>query len=317
MQDEALNLTKKKRQGFAAKRRNEIIFLVSILAFPIIHKIIFYIGGNLTSFSLAFQQYDGDIGEFVWAENIFQNFKNVFEDLSKSVTLRAGMKNTLLLYVVDTFFGIPVALLCSYFVVKKVPGHGFFKVVFFLPSMVSSIVTVLMFKYFSEYALPEIFTMFGAKNFPLILSEYPYAFPMMIVYSQWVGFAGGIVLYVGSMSKTPDGVVEAAQIDGVSVMGELWHVTLPTVYPMLTVFLVTGVTAVFTGGGPVFTFHQYDAPSYCYTTGYFLYTKVMGDSASFATYPYPAAAGMLITAVAAPLTFLVKYILEHVGPTED
>lgn len=303
-----------KRSSFVTKRRNELLFLIGLFAFPVLHKLVFYIGGNINSFTLAFQRYDGELEKFVWTG--FDNFKQVFNDLKHSVMLRTGMKNTMYLYLMETFISIPISLLCSYFVVKKVPGHDFLKVVFFLPSLVSSVVMVLMYKYFCEYALPDIAQNLFQKDMPLILSEWPYAFPMMMLYSLWVGFAGGIVMYVGSMSKVPEGVTDAAHIDGVSVMGEFWHVTMPTVYPMLTVFLITGLTSMFTGGGAIFTFYQYNAPEYCYTTGYFLFTKVMGDNASNFTYPYPAAVGMLVTLVAAPLTFLLKWGLEKFGPTE-
>lgn len=304
-----------KKSNFATRRRNEIIFLIGLFAFPILHKLVFYIGGNINSFALAFQKYDGIQQKFVWAG--FDNFKNVFSDLKNSVLLRTGMKNTLLLYLMETFISIPISLLCSYFVVKKVPGHDFLKVVFFLPSLVSGVVMMLMYKYFCEYALPDVVMSVFKKDMPLILSEYPYAFPMMMLYSLWVGFAGGIVMYVGSMSKVPDGVTDAAHIDGVTIMGEFWHVTMPTVYPMLSVFLITGLTAIFTGSGAIFTFYQYSAPQYCYTTGYFLFTKVMGNNATLFDYPYPAAVGMLVTLVAAPLTFLLKWGLEKFGPTED
>lgn len=298
------------------KRKNEIIFLVCIFALPIIHKLIFWFGSNFQSILLTFQKYDRESTSYVF--NGFENIKEVWHDIKTSRLLRQSMLNTFLLYCENTFISIPISLFCSYFVVKKVPGHGALKVIFFLPSMVSSVVMVLMFKYFCEYAIPELASdLFGVSRMPLILSEYPYAFPMMLVYDLWVGFAGGIVLYVGSMSKVPDGVTEAAQIDGVSVLGEFWHITMPTVWPMLTVFLITGLVGIFTGGGPIFTFHQYGAQDYCSTMGYFLFVKVMGPNSTSASYPYAAAVGFLITLVATPLTFGLKYLLEHVGPSED
>jgi len=50
--------------------------------------------------------------------------------------------------------------------------------------------------------------------------------------------------------------------------------------------------------------------------GYFLFTRVIGDNSSVASYPYAAALGLLITVIATPLTFLLKYLLERFGPTE-
>ena len=306
----------KKKETMHTKRRNEILFLICLFTFPIIHKLVFYFGSNLTSFGLAFQKYDSATNTYIF--DGFNQIKMVLSDLSTSLILRQSLKNTMKLYFVNLFISIPISLFCSYFVVKKVPGSGALKVIFFLPSIVSGVVMVLVFKYFCEYAIPNLATnIFGVKRFPLILQEKDTAFFMMIVYSLWTGFAGGIVLYVGTMSKTPEGCVEAAQLDGVSVLGEFWHITLPTVWPMLSVFLITGVTGMFTGGGPEYTFYGDTAPTYCYTMGYFLFTRVIGENASPTMYPYAAAVGFLVTIVAMPLTFGVKWLTEHCGPSEE
>lgn len=306
---------KKLKSGMATKRRNELIFLICLFALPILHKCIFYIGTSVQSVMLSFQSYDVD--RQLYYISGFQNFQQIFKDLSQSFVLITSLKNTFYLYCMETFLSIPISLFCSFFVVKKVPGHGALKVIFFLPSMVSAVVMVLMFSYFGEYAVPSILSKyFGVENYPYIFSEKQYAFPMMLLYSLWVGFAGGIVLYLGAMTRVPDGVTDAAMIDGVSVLGEFWHVIMPTVYPTLSVFLVTGFVGIFTGGGPIYTFYEDNAPSHVYTMGYYLFTQVIGDNSSPASYPYAAALGLLITFIATPLTFLLKYLLEKFGPTE-
>ena len=119
---------------------------------------------------------------------------------------------------------------------------------------------------------------FNINDFPLILQEYPYAFPMMLVYSLWIGFAGGIVLYVGAMTRISEGIEDAAKVDGAGTMTEFWHIIMPSVYPMLTVFLVTGFVNLFIGGGPIYTFFEDRAPDYTYTMGYFLLVRVIGSN---------------------------------------
>lgn len=308
--------TSAKPKNFLTRRKKEIIFLCCLFALPIVHKLIFFFGKNFQSLLLSFQAYDKEAKSYYFVG--FSNFKEVLNDLTSSTILKTGMKNTFYLYLLETFISIPISLFCAFFVVKKVPGHGALKVIFFLPGMVSSVTMVLAFKYFCEYAVPDFaFRWFGTENFPIILQEFPYAFRMMLVYSLWIGFASGIVLYVGTMSKVPDGVTDAAMIDGVSVLGEFWHVTMPTVYPTLSVFLVTGFVSLFVGSGPIYTFYKDSAPEYVYTTGYYLFIKVVGQNASAADYPYAATIGMLVTAIATPLTFLLKYLLERFGPTED
>ncbi len=306
---------KAKKSGMATKRRNELIFLAILFALPILHKCVFYIGTSVQSVLLSFQSYSVESKGYYFSG--MGNFERVFRDLAESQILRTSLKNTFYLYIMETFLSMPISLFCSFFVVKKVPGHGALKVIFFLPSMVSSVVMVLMFKYFGDYAVPDFLnTYFGVENYPYIFNEEEYAFKMMLLYSLWVGFAGGIVLYLGAMTRVPDGVTDAAMIDGVSILGEFWHVIMPTVYPTLSVFLVTGFVSIFTGSGAIYTFYEDNAPSHVYTMGYYLFTQVIGDNSSAASYPYAAALGLLITFIATPLTFLLKYLLEKFGPTE-
>lgn len=307
-------LQKSGGSSMKTKRRNEIIFLCCIFALPILSKLIFYFGTAFQSISLAFKKWDGK--DYVYAGLV--NFKAVFSDLANDVILKTSLKNTVTYYLVDTFISIPISLFCSYAVVKKVPGSGFIKVIFFLPSIISSVVMVMMFKYFCDYPLTEwILKMTGKKELYLFQQQNT-AYLMIIIYGLWTGFASGLVLYLGAMTRVPDGVTDAAKIDGCGYLSEFWHVTMPTVYSTLSVFLVTGLVSIFTGGGAVYTFHLDAAPSSTYTMGYYLFVKVWGGTSSASVdYPYASALGLLITLVAAPLTFLLKYVLEHVGPQEE
>jgi len=44
---------------------------------------------------------------------------------------------------------------------------------------------------------------------------------------------------------------------------------------------------------------------------------IKNTDASFAQYPYASAAGILFTLVAAPITLIVKNVLEKYGPSAD
>ena len=89
------------------------------------------------------------------------------------------------------------------------------------------------------------------------------------------------------------------------------------IFPTITVFLVTGVGDFFTANACAYTFYAENAPYNVYTLGYYLFIKVIGANASLADYPYAAAAGLCLTLVAAPITLLVKYLLEKYGPDPE
>ena len=47
--------SKESREGFRRAKRREWIFVLCVLAWPILHKLIFYFGVSFSSFSLAFK----------------------------------------------------------------------------------------------------------------------------------------------------------------------------------------------------------------------------------------------------------------------
>ena len=62
----------------------------------------------------------------------------------------------------------------------------------------------------------------------------------------------------------------------------------------------------------LFNFYGLKAEYSLYTFGYFLYKEI--QSVNISGYPYLAAMGLVLTAVAVPLTLIVRKVLETVGP---
>ena len=111
---------------------------------------------------------------------------------------------------------------------------------------------------------------------------------------------------------------EAAQIDGMGVLGRLWHVILPAIWPTVTVFIMAGFAGYFTNQGATFSFFGTgtQAKDESYTFGYWLFVLVNGTK-SEAEYPLASTAGVVFTIIAVPVTLLSKRLLEKFGPRED
>jgi ABC-type sugar transport system permease subunit len=109
-------------------------------------------------------------------------------------------------------------------------------------------------------------------------------------------------------------VIEAGKLDGALGIKEFWHIVLPLTFPTLSVFLVTGVATIFTNHYNLYMF--YSKPEYN-TLGYYLYLLAGNTVNSEQAVPEVAALGLILTAVAIPLTFAVKFALDKFGPSED
>ncbi len=305
------------------KRKKDLIFYVVMLALPLLQFSVFYIGVNFNSFLLMFQKFDDAATDpwkrfvFLDGANIFQNFINVFDDLANEPVFDYALKNSLISYFVSLIAGTGLAVIFSYYVYKKFPMHGLVKVVLFAPSIISGMVLVQTYNEFVNGVIQKIYNAIMGETQDILIyrGATPTTFDLVLFYCIWIGFGGSILLYVGAMNNIPDSVSEACQLDGANLFQEMIYIVFPLIYPTFVTFMVVGVGGIFTGQMALYTFFGPNADPSLQTFGYYLFnrTKEAGPS----DYPELATIGLLMTAIAAPLTFLVKGLLEKYGPKTE
>lgn len=82
-------------------------------------------------------------------------------------------------------------------------------------------------------------------------------------------------------------------------------------------FLITGVASIFVNQINLYSFYGGTAHASVQTFGYYLYMATKQADGDYGSYPRLAAFGLILTAVAIPLTLLVRWLLEKFGPSED
>ena len=129
----------------SAARKSEITFYTLMIALPILQFVIFYVVVNANSFLLAFEKYDSTLGKYVWVgmDNIVDQIK---EFQSGGILYRAVF-SSLRVYGLSLLM-LPLEVLFPYYIYKKLPGASFFKVILFLPHILSSLVLTLLYQYF-------------------------------------------------------------------------------------------------------------------------------------------------------------------------
>ena len=303
---------KNKTMHFAQKKKNERLFIMAVLAYPLLNFFVMYVVVNFNSFLLAFQQYNADYSvSFVW----FENFALVLSMMTEGGgILSYSLKNSLLMFFIPFVIGLPLNMGFSYYIFKKKFASGAIRFLMYIPSIVSGMIMSLVFLYFSELALPTILHNFGI-DVPLLLKNEETANATIIFYVIWTGFASNMILYPNAMNAISHEIIESAQLDGVTPLQELLYIIIPLIFPTISTFTVTSVAAIFTASGPIFVFFGYEAKSYVYTMGYYIFRTTVGDG--FTSYPITAAAGLILTAISIPITLFVKWGLQKIDPTED
>lgn len=300
---------KKRRFG---KEQREFVFYLCLVALPLAQFCIFYIGVNFNSILLTFRNYSFDEG---YSFAGFDNIVRVFRSLTSEAVLKYSVRNSLITYAVTLFAGTTLALFFSYFIYKKMPLANVYRVVLFLPSVISSIVMVILFKYFCENAIPEIWEALTGEQIGGLLSSTKTSFPTLLFYLVWTGFGTQVIMYTGAMNNISDSVVESARLDGASQLREFISITLPMIWPTFVTFIVVGIAGIFTNQLNLYSFYGTGADLADYTIGYYLYRET--TRATLPEYPYLSAMGFVFTLFAVPLTFLVKGALEKFGPGTD
>jgi len=289
-----------------------LLFYCLLMAFPVAQFLVFYIGVNFNSILMAFQKIDVRTDTVTWTVS---NMKNAFQMMTGSPELLSVMSVSITAYLLLNAIGIPLGLFFSYYIYKKLPLSGAFRVILFLPSILSAIVMATIYQFFVERAIPTMMMQFFDIKMMGLMENPDTRFAFIIFYNVLMGFGANVLMYTNSMSGISPDVVEAAQLDGTSTLQEFIHVTLPMIYPTITMFLFTGVAAIFTNQMNLFSFYGATAPNDVSTYGYYFYTQTQGAQ-SIAEYPLLSAMGLLMSVVAIPLTLLVKWLLEKFGPSE-
>lgn len=310
-------MIRQKSEQFCLKKKyKDLIFYILLIAIPVAQFSMFYIGVNFNSVLLAFKRFDGDTGLYGFCG--IENFERVFRDFATSELLLGAVKNSFIAYGVGLLFSTGLALLFSYYIYKKSLGSKFFEVVLFLPSIVSSVAMVMMFKYFTERALPVVISnLFGVDDFIGFLSEQSTRFGTLLFFGIWAGFGTSVLLYVGAMNGINESIVEAAQLDGCGTMREFISITFPMIFPTFTTLFIVNIAGIATNQINAYLFYGLDVPPNCYTLGFYMFKDLVTGSAGLSEYPYLSAMGLVMTVVVAPIVLGVRKLLVQFGPSVE
>ena len=295
--------------------KGDLLFYIGLMIFPIAQFCVFYLGINFNSLLLTFQ--DIDVISNTTTYTLFGNLKEAFVRLTHESDLVTAFGQSLLAYFVPLVIGTSLALLFSYYIYKKMPMSKLFRVMLFVPSIISAIIMVVIFRFFAESAIPEFIKLFGGKKGQGLIENPNTRFGTIMFYNIWISFGVNCLMYVNAMNDIPPERVEAANLDGATGFREFWSISLPSIFSTLATFLVVGVAGIFTNQFNLFSFSGYTAPHGIMTYGYWLYRETLMTANSPAQVPVIAAMGVWMTVIAVPLTLLARWLLDKFGPSAE
>ena len=185
-----------------------------------------------------------------------------FKMLLKDATFIRSMQNTLLLIVIVTLFTMSSALIFAGILTReKLKGQNFFRVVFYIPNILSVVVISGIFSAIYDVdkgLLNSFLNLFGQEG--ILWKGEQYVILSIIIAMVWQAIGYYMVMYMAAMSAVPHSMYESAGLDGAGRFTQFFKITIPLIWTnirtTLTFFIISTINMAFlfvsamTGGGP-------------------------------------------------------------------
>lgn len=193
----------------------------------------------------------------------FTGLRNMTFLLTQDDLFRKALSNNLRFMLVVVIFQTGFALLFATFLLKNSKTNVFLRVVFFFPTILSSVSVGIIwtFLYDPNYgSITAFFKAVGLEGYaPLWLGNERITLYSIALTQVWFHTGQMIVIYVAGLQQIPKDLYEAAEVDGASrwqqFKGVTWPMALPTTavvvaYTTIQTFKAFDLIFAMTGGGP-------------------------------------------------------------------
>jgi multiple sugar transport system permease protein len=247
--------------------------------------------------------------EFHFLKDPFLNFRTILT----SPTFQTAFCNTVKIWVLNFIPQLFLALLlAAWFTDRRfrVPGEGIFKVLFYMPNIITAATIAILFNALFGYPMGpvnDVLTRIGIFSAPynfLVNKNIAQDIVIFIQTWMWYGYTM-IILISGILGINPE-IFEAAEVDGASGWQTFWLVTLPNIKTILLYTMITSligglnmfdIPKLFLMGGP---------DNATLTTGVFIYNQAFSGAYM---YNRAAAASMIMFVIIVLASILLFWLL--------
>ena len=199
--------------------------------------VIFFFIPFFQTFALSFMDYSNSIYNAGFAG--FENYIKLFH----SPVFYKVLLNTFIYLIVAVPILAIVPLFLAVFLNREIRGLTLYKILIYLPVIVSIVVAAIAFKwlYADEGILNFIVTTFGLSKIGW-LTDPKWALYSVIIVTIWKGIGYYMMIYLAALMSVPKESYEACEIDGAGFFRKHLTVTIPHIMP--TIALVTTISAI-------------------------------------------------------------------------
>ena len=221
----AQSAIQRSRWRWTAEQRQTFLWAMLFLSPWIVGFLVFTLGPMLWSLALSFTNYDPVTGraDFVGLSN--------YERMLRDRRVGLGLTNTLYFTVLYVPLSMGLGLLLAT-LLNRVGGRaaGFFRTVFYLPSITPAVAVGTLFLLIlanPDGILNQFLRLFGIHG-PSWLNDPAWVKNGIVIMTLW-SIGGTVIIYFAALRNVPADLYEAARMDGAGGWARFRHVTLPMI----------------------------------------------------------------------------------------
>ncbi len=147
-----------------------------------------------------------------------------------------------------------IALMTAYLLNENLRGSLVFKVIFFLPVVLSIVSVAIIWGYVLDTEHGLLNVVLGLVGIQRIAWLYDFAWikvgiSLLVV---WQGSAFSTIVYFAALQGIPDQLYEVATLDGANRWRQFWNITLPLLAPTHFFLGITGVIGALQLFAPIY-----------------------------------------------------------------
>ena len=165
-----------------------------------------------------------------------------YKRMASDPFLLQSVRNTLWMVVVFVPARIVASIGLSMLLTQLKRGAGFFRTIFYLPSLVSPVAATIAFVYLLKPGTGPVnhfLSKIGIDG-PLWFTSPTWAKPSLVLLGLWA-IGDLMVIFLAAVLGVPESLYEAASLDGANAWHKFRSITLPSIQPVILFAAVTGV----------------------------------------------------------------------------
>jgi len=237
----SLNKAPKPQKNSFWKRASKQKALI-LMSFPFVIWLIVFKYIPIGGWMMAFQDYKPQFGLFDQEWVGFKHFKELF----KEPMFYQALENTLGMGILGLIFGTLAAIIFALMLneLRLVHLKKLTQTISYLPHFVSWVIgaNIVITMLSQDGIVNNMLMGIGIIDKPIGFMSNPDLFWGIVTASDvWKETGWNAIIYLAAMAGVDQQLYEAAKVDGASRLRMMWHITLPSIRPVIIVLLILNI----------------------------------------------------------------------------